>query len=505
MADLKIALVQGKAATIKTPLLVLQFFEKNLELSGSGAELDDKLGGVIKRIVGNDFNGKKDEALVIYPAPNTIEAERVLLVGVGKREDYTLERLRRGVGVAVRQAEKLGVSELALLMDHAQKSSERMGADFAARGAVDGAVLAAWDFKEYKSRKPDDPPPRSLKQVTLVARTATELKAFQGAAEPAAIIARATNLARDLQFRPGNEITPSFLAKTAQQIGRKHGMKVTVLDREAMKKEGMGALLAVAQGSQEEPRFIIIEYMKGAKSKKPLVLIGKGVTFDSGGISIKPAERMEDMKYDMSGAAAVLGAMSAIGELGLKVNVVALVPSTENMPSGTAYKPGDVIRAHSGKTIEIVNTDAEGRLILADALARVSEHEPELVLDFATLTGAARVALGPDLAPLYTDDDQLAADMARAAKKTGDPVWRMPLWAGYEGGLKSPIADMKNLGDGPMGGSITAALFLKAFVSAPRWAHFDIWSWRQSRYGRPAGAAACGLRAVWALLKERYS
>jgi leucyl aminopeptidase len=473
MADLKIALVQGKAATIKTPLLVLQFFEKNLELSGSGAELDHKLGGVIKRIVGHDFNGKKDEALVIYPAPNTIEAERVLLVGVGKREDYTLERLRRGVGVAVRQAEKLGVSELALLMDHAQKSSERMGAEFAARGAVDGAVLAAWDFKEYKSRKPDDPPPRSLKQVTLVARTATELKAFQAAAEPAAAIARATNLARDLQFRPGNEITPSFLAKTAQQIGRKHGMKVTVLDREAIKKEGMGALLAVAQGSQEEPRFIIIEYMKGAKSKKPLVLIGKGVTFDSGGISIKPAERMEDMKYDMSGAAAVLGAMSAIGELGLKVNVVALVPSTENMPSGAAYKPGDVIRAHSGKTIEIVNTDAEGRLILADALSYAQRFEPAAMVNAATLTGAVVVALGQVAIGLMGNDGDLIDEIRAAGQRVGERCWPLPLWDEYRELIDSNIADMKNSG-GRAAGSITGGWFLKEFAGDTPWVHLDI-------------------------------
>src|SRR5687768_8625099 len=209
MADLKIVMVQSKAATVKTPLLVVQLFEKNPELSGSAAELDQKLGGALKRVVGSDFNGKKDEALVLYPPPGLIEAERVLLVGVGKREDYILERLRRGVGVAIRQAEKLGVTSLALLMDHASKSSERMGADFAARGAVDAAVLAAWDFKEYKSRKPDDPAPRAIKEVTLVARTPAELKAFEAAAGPAATIARATNLARGLQFRPGNEITPS--------------------------------------------------------------------------------------------------------------------------------------------------------------------------------------------------------------------------------------------------------------------------------------------------------
>ena len=239
-------------------------------------------------------------------------------------------------------------------------------------------------------------------------------------------------------------------------------------------------------------------------SDPKIAIVGKGVAFDTGGLNIKTAG-MGLMKKDMGGAAHALALSRMIMSAGLPVRLVCCVPAVENAIGPNAFRPSDILKSRKGLTVEVEDTDAEGRLILADALARASEHGPELIIDFATLTGAARVALGPDLAPLYTDDEQLAADLADASRETGDPVWRMPLWAGYEAGLKSPIADMKNLGDGPMGGSITAALFLKAFVIAPSWAHFDIWAWRPARYGRPAGAAACGLRAVWAMLKKRYA
>jgi leucyl aminopeptidase len=288
MSDqVKISVVHADASAVATPLLALQLFERDHDLGGSAAELDERTDGVITRVLkAGDFKGKKDETLVLYPPSGSIKAERILLVGVGKREEYTLERLRRGVGSTVRQSEKLGVRQVALLLDHVDKLSERMGGDFAARGAVDAGILASWDFRELKSRRAEDPPPKTLEQITLVARTAAEKKEFERAAEPAAIVARAANFARDLQTRPGNELTPSYLAEVAEKIGSEFGLKVTVLDREQMEKEGMGALLAVARGSQEEPRFIALEYTKGPKSQAPLVLIGKGVTFDSGGISI---------------------------------------------------------------------------------------------------------------------------------------------------------------------------------------------------------------------------
>jgi leucyl aminopeptidase len=246
--------------------------------------------------------------------------------------------------------------------------------------------------------------------------------------------------------------------------------------------------------------------MVWGKPDAPVVaIVGKGVAFDTGGLNLKGGDNMRLMKKDMGGAAHALALARLVMAAGLPVRMILCVPAVENAIGPDAFRPSDILKSRKGLTVEIDDTDAEGRLVLADALTRASEHNPTLVLDFATLTGAARVALGPDLAPLYTDDDGLAADLLEGSRKTSDPVWRMPLWAGYEAGLKSPIADLKNLGDGPMGGSITAALFLKSFVAAPSWAHFDIWSWRPARYGRPAGAAACGLRAVWSMLKSRYA
>jgi leucyl aminopeptidase len=289
----------------------------------------------------------------------------------------------------------------------------------------------------------------------------------------ASVYARSANLARELATRPGNELTPSYLAGVAEDMAKKHGMKATVLDRDQMRKEGMGALLAVAQGSDEEPRFIALEYMKGAKGQAPLVLIGKGVTFDSGGISIKPAERMEDMKYDMSGAAAVLGALNGIAELELAVNVVALVPSTENMPSGHAFKPGDVIRSHAGKTIEIVNTDAEGRLILADALSYAQRYQPAAIVDAATLTGAVVVALGNQAIGMMGNDGELMDQIRAAGQRVGERCWPMPLWDEYRELIDSNIADLKNSG-GRAAGTITGGWFLKEFAGDSPWVHLDI-------------------------------
>jgi leucyl aminopeptidase len=455
-------------------LLVLQLFERDRQLSGAAAELDTRTGGLLSRVLeGGDFTGKKDEALPLYPPPGSIGAERIVLIGVGKRADYTLERLRRGVGSAVRQAEKLGVRSLALLLDQVEKSSENMGAELAASGAVDAAALASWDFREYKSVPADQPAPQRVEQITLVARTEAEKRSFEAVTPLAQISARAANLARQLATGPGNEITPSYLAAAARDIAKRHGLKVTVLDREQMRKEGMGALLAVAQGSEQEPRFIVLEYTKGPAKQAPLVLVGKGVTFDSGGISIKPADRMEDMKYDMSGAAAVLAAMNGIAELELETNVVALVPCTENLPSGTAFKPGDVVRSLAGKTIEIVNTDAEGRLILADALTYAQRYQPAAIVDAATLTGAVVVALGAQAIGVMGNNGDLIEEIRAAGQRVGDRCWPFPLWDEYRELLDSNIADIKNSG-GRAAGTITGGWFLKEFVGETPWVHLDI-------------------------------
>jgi leucyl aminopeptidase len=475
MADLQVSTISAAPATAATPLLVLFLYEGEAELAGPVAAVDERLGGAMRRVLAaGDFRGKKEESLLLYPRTGEVPAERVLLIGAGKREDYTPERLRRGVGIAVRQAERLGTPRLSLWLGNVDRRSEHLGGQHAARAAVEAAVLAAWDFREMKTGgNGDAPPPSRVEEVVLLAGDDAERDEYARAAQTAAVAARAENLARELAARPGNVATPSYLAAIADGIAREHGLVLTVLDREAMEREGMRGLLAVAKGSQEPPRFIVLEYRGGAVGARPLVLVGKGVTFDSGGISIKPAEKMEEMKYDMSGAAAVLGAMRAIAELRLPVNVVGLVPATENLPSGTAVKPGDVIGSHFGRTIEVVNTDAEGRLILVDALSYARRFEPAAILDAATLTGACVVALGNHAIGLMGNDGGLEEEVRAAGQRVGERCWPLPLWDEYREQLDSGIADIKNTGGRPAG-TITAGWFLKEFVGATPWVHLDI-------------------------------
>lgn len=313
--------------------------------------------------------------------------------------------------------------------------------------------------------------------------------------------AEAIDWLRDLVNTPPCDLGPAEIAAEAQALAKEFGAEIEITTGKAL-ETGYPMVHAVGKGAVQAPRYIEISW---GKAKAPVIaLVGKGVAFDTGGLNLKTSG-MALMKKDMGGAAHALALARLIMSAELPVRLYCCVPAVENAIGPNAFRPSDILKSRKGLTVEIDDTDAEGRLILADALTRASELKPELLIDFATLTGAARVALGPDLAPLYTDDEKLAADIASASKQVGDPVWRMPLWPGYEAGLKSPIADMKNLGDGPMGGSITAALFLKAFVNVSSWAHFDIWAWRPARYGRSAGAAACGLRAVWAMLKGRYA
>ena len=475
MGELRVSTVRAAASDVTTPLLVLPIYERDTKPVGIGAEIDSRMGGAVSRVLESaDFRGRKDETLVLFPHNTQLKAERVLLIGLGKREGYTLERLRRVVGLALRTAEKLGLPSFALSLEHTAHSSERLGLSLSARAASEAAVMAAWDFRQYKSRNDDDPPHTSVVEMTLIASNEREQKDFEQAAGLGTVLGRSANLARELASQPGNVATPTYLADAAGDIAKQHGMKITVLDRAQMRAENMFALLAVAQGSAEEPRFIVLEYNGGKAGDRPLALIGKGVTFDSGGISIKPAERMEDMKYDMSGAAAVLGAMRGIAELKVRANVVGLIPATENMPSGTAVKPGDVISSHLGKSIEIINTDAEGRLILADALAYARRFNPVAMIDAATLTGAVVIALGQQAIGLMGNDGDLIDEVMAAGLRAGERCWNLPLWDEYRELLDSNIADIKNSG-GRHAGTITGGWFLKEFVAEDiPWAHLDI-------------------------------
>jgi leucyl aminopeptidase len=324
----------------------------------------------------------------------------------------------------------------------------------------------------YRHTKPSAPKPAPLARLTLLGDKADAKPLQQGLARGQAIAAGVT-LARECANRPGNHATPTFLAEQARQLGKEHGLRVEVLDRKAVEKLGMGAFLAVAQGSEEPLRFIVLRYEGAAKTQAPTVLVGKGITFDTGGISIKPSAEMDEMKFDMGGAASVLGTFRAVAQLKPKLNLVGLIPACENMPSGKATKPGDVVTSLSGQTIEILNTDAEGRLILCDALTYAERFKPAAVVDVATLTGACVIALGHHNSGLFSPDDALAGELLDAGRRSLDPAWRLPLDDEYDEALKSNFADMGNVGP-RAGGAITAAMFLKRYTAKYPWAHLDI-------------------------------
>jgi leucyl aminopeptidase len=425
--------------------------------------LDRQAGGALARLFATgDFKGKRDETALAWPSGL---AARILLVGIGKPGPDARGPIRRGASVAARQARKVGVDAMAITV---ASGATTLGAADVAQLLAEGAPQGAWRFDAMK-RPPEDPKP-VLTRVDLLFG-AGEAEAARTGHRTGSALAAGHVLARDLQILPGNVCTPSHIASVAGDIAKRHGFEITVFDRKALEAEGMRALLAVAQGGGEEPRFIVLEYKGSADA--PVVLVGKGITFDTGGISIKPADKMEDMKFDMSGAAAVLGAFETLGRIKPKVHVIGLIPSCENMPSGTAYKPGDVVTSHLGKTIEVVNTDAEGRVILCDALSYARRFKPACVVDAATLTGAVVIALGHTAAGVMGTDTALVESLKAAAERSGERIWELPLWDDYRDLIKSDIADMKNSG-GRAAGSITGAWFLREFAEEYPWAHLDI-------------------------------
>jgi leucyl aminopeptidase len=449
------------AAGHPTPLLAVALSQGDAALPVSLEPLDTQASGALRRLLASgDFRGKKDETALIHPDG---PAARILLVGMGKADQVTIHSVRRAAAVAAKRARTIGVERMSwILSDYGPISATN-----AAQAAAEGLAQGAWVYSALK-RPPEEPKPL-LVEVELLATA--DVEAAQAGHATGAAIGAGHQLARDLQVLPGNICTPALLAEQARLLADRHGMKVTILDRAALETEGMHALLAVGQGSAQESRFIALEYQGG--KGKPVVLIGKGVTFDTGGISIKPAPQMEDMKFDMSGAAAVLGTFEMLGRLKPKLNVIGLIPSAENMLSSTAYKPGDVVRSHFGKTIEVINTDAEGRLLLADALSYARRYDPACVVDAATLTGAVVIGLGHVTSGVLGTDEDLIAELTTAGQRAHERVWELPLWDEYRDLIKSDIADVKNSG-GRAAGTITAAWFLREFVDGYPWAHVDI-------------------------------
>jgi leucyl aminopeptidase len=454
------------------------------ELTAAARRLDQASKGALRKAL-RDISGKSGSTLLLRALPG-VAAERVLLVGLGKK-DTAEGAYRDAVRAAANALKELDARQAALFLVD-MKVNGAGGArplSWNVRHAVLGVREAFYRFDQLKTQK--KPPDPALAEVVLPLTPKAEL---QDALEEAVATAEGTALARTLGNLPANICTPAYLADEAKKIAREFKLDVEVLERKHMEKLRMGALLSVARASHQPPKLIVLQYKGSSRNKKTLALVGKGITFDTGGISLKPAGEMDEMKFDMSGAASVLGALRALAAMRAPVNVVGVIPACENMPGGAASKPGDVVTTLSGQTVEILNTDAEGRLILCDALSYAERFKPDAVVDIATLTGACVVALGHVATGLFANDQKLADEVRAAADDAWDRVWQMPLWEDYQEQLRSNFADMANIGGRPAG-SVTAACFLARFTRKLRWAHLDIagTAWKSGREkgstGRP--------------------
>jgi leucyl aminopeptidase len=463
---MEIRVQSGRLAEQRADVLIVGLFEGENQLAGAGAEVDEALGGVISELIRQgDVKGKRDELMLVHTF-GKLPAPRVLLSGLGKREEYSLEALRSLAAVRVRYLRKLGVEHAATA---APGGSIPFSAEQAGQAIAEGALLGLYRFDVHKSVRDAANWQGSL---TILTEHESQEGTRRGI-ERGRILAQAANFARDLANEPSNYMTPTDLASRALQAADEVGLECQVLDREDMVELGMGALLGVAKGSHEEPKFIVLTYKGDPGTDRGIGLVGKGITFDSGGISIKPAEGMQEMKGDMAGGAAVIAALKGIGLLKPPINVTAIVPTTENMPGGSAIKPGDVLVAMNGKTIEVINTDAEGRLVLADGLSYARKLELSPLIDVATLTGAVSVALGDVAVGVMSNDDALVAELISAGKDAGEKLWQLPLFQEYREQIDSDVADIKNTG-GRKAGSLTAAWFLREFVDDTPWAHLDM-------------------------------
>jgi leucyl aminopeptidase len=456
------------------------------KLSPSAQALDRASGHALQRVLARgDLEGELGTALLLQDLAD-IAAERVLLVGLGAEGEFRESSYRTALSCAMTTLRSTGAAQATLCLPELPVP----GRDRAWK--IEQAVLAVMEgiyrFDQLKSKPPQGR--RALESVILPIADASETSAMEAIIRRAAAIAEGVLLARDLGNMPANLCTPTYLAEQAQELGKRHGFRVNILEREEIAKLGMGAFFAVARGSRQPPKLIVMEYSGATREAQTIVLVGKGITFDSGGISIKPASEMDEMKFDMCGAASVFGALRAAALMKLPLNIVGIIPATENMPGGDAIKPGDIVTTMSGQTVEILNTDAEGRLILCDALTYAARYKPSTVIDIATLTGACVIALGHVATGLFANDDALARELIAAGDAAHDRVWHLPLWDDYQEQLRSNFADFANIGGRPAG-SVTAACFLARFTKQFRWAHLDIagTAWNSGREkgstGRP--------------------
>jgi leucyl aminopeptidase len=456
-----------------------------------GVDLPAEVAGLLEP---GDFEAKAKQSLLLYPR-GAVAPRRLLLIGLGKAADLQADGLRQAAATAAQKARDLKATAFGFALS----AEQPLAPTVVGQAFAEGAELGLYSYLRYKTTPSDNV---EVSEANLFVPTDAD-NVMAGVAIGQAVVNGVT-LARDLANGPGNDITPAVLGDTAITLGQRHGFTVTVLDKAQLTEQGFGGILAVGQGSAQEPRFIVMEYGSASPDTPTICLVGKGITFDTGGISIKQAANMEDMKMDMGGAAAVLGTMQALGELKLPLHVVGIVCSAENMPSSKAYKPGDIIKTLSGKTVEVINTDAEGRIVLADGLFYAQRYNPTAIVDLATLTGAVMVALGPHAIGLMGTSQELADRLQAAGEASAERVWQLPLWDEYRDMMKSDIADLKNAG-GRFGGAITAGGFLAAFVGDHPWVHLDIagtaWVDRVTRAYQPKGATGIGVRLLIELLQ----
>jgi leucyl aminopeptidase len=496
--QMNITVAQGSIQEYQADTIIVNLFEGVTSPSGATGAVDNALNGAISELIQNgDLSGGTSDCVVLYPR-GIIPAKRVLVVGLGKAQGFDIEGIRSAAATAVRLARKHKANHVATIVHGAGVAGLEPAA--AAQATVEGMMLALY---RYDSDQQQDPA-HEIETLTVVESAAAKLDKVEKGVKAGSAVGAGVLLARDLVNMPPNVATPTKMAQTAEEIATETGMEITVGGRTWAAERDMGAFLAVAKGAGEPPKFIVLEHNGDRDDLETVVLVGKGITFDTGGISIKPSQRMGLMKSDMAGAAAVLGAMKSIGLLNLPLRVIGITPCTENMPDADAYRPADVIRASNGKTIEIISTDAEGRMVLADGLVYATRYEPKAVIDLATLTGACVVALGKGMAAgLFSNDNELSERLMTAAGETHERLWPLPLWDDYKEAIKSDVADMKNSG-GRMGGVATSAIFLKQFTDYP-WAHLDIASMAFGETNKgylTTGATGFGVRLLINLLRN---
>lgn len=488
---------------IKAEALVLWAFE-NSDLEKDYKSIGTLLLAPLQAAeASGDIKGKWGERFTFHPAKSNVK--RIILLGLGKKEDLTEERIRQAAGNTAKLLRSLKAKEVDFYLE--PLISKKISPEEVGRALTEGTILGHYAYTRYKTENEEKKSPPHLERITILSEKTAPSKSIAKALDEGQTIAVSTNFSRDLVNTPGNHLTPSVLADAAKELADELGLTAKIFGHKEIKKLGMEAFLAVAQGSHQEPKFIVLEYWGAGKKEKPYVVVGKSVTFDAGGISIKPAEDMDKMKYDMSGGAAALGIIRTAALLKLPINLVTLMAATENLPGGRAYKPGDIVKSMAGITINVLNTDAEGRLTLADALSYAKEYKPKAVIDIATLTGACVVALGNHAMGLFGNNPQLVESLKKASQATAEKAWELPLWEEYTDQIKDDFADLKNTG-GRYGGAITAAAFLAKFAADYPWAHLDIagvaWNDKDKPYG-PKGAAGAGVRLVTRYLLDQAS